>query len=67
MKLLDTILAQQIRQGRVTVDIPGLDTGQLTGFLRTEAARTLDEIADIACSEEMTAEEKVEWIQERLA
>lgn len=67
MKLLNTILAEQIRQGKVTVDIPGLDMDRLTEFLSGEAARTLREIAAIACAEEMTDREKVRWIQERLA
>lgn len=66
MKLLNTILAEQIRQGKVTVDIPGLDMDRLTEFLSGEAARTLREIAAIACAEEMTDGEKVRWIQERL-
>ena len=67
MKLLNIILAEQIRRGRVTVDIPGLDMDRLTEFLHSEAAHTLSEIAAVACSEEMTAEEKVDWIQDRLA
>lgn len=67
MKLLNTILAEQIRQGRVTVDIPGLDTDRLTEFLSGETAQTLREIAAVACSEEMTDGEKIRWIQERLA
>lgn len=67
MKILNVILAEQIRRGRVTVDIPGLDMDQLSELLRSEAARTLAEVAAVACTEEMTAEEKVAWIQERLA
>lgn len=67
MKLLNIILAEQIRRGRVTVDIPGLDMDRLMEFLHSEAARTLSEIAAVACEEEMTAEEKVDWIQDRLA
>lgn len=67
MKLLNNILAQQIRSGKVTVEIPGLDMNRLTEFLYSEAAYTLHEVAAIACCEEMTDEEKVLWIQERLA
>ena len=67
MKILNVILAEQIRRGRVTVDIPGLDMDRLSEFLHSEAARALNEIAAVACAEEMTAEEKVDWIQERLA
>lgn len=67
MKLLNTILAQELRQGRVTVEIPGLDMDRLSDFLHSEAARTINEIAVIACSEEMTVEEKVSIIQEKLA
>ena len=67
MKLLNTILAEQIRQGRVTVDIPGLDLDRLTESLSGEAARTLREVAAVACAEEMTDEEKIRWIQARLA
>ena len=67
MKLLNTILAEQIRQGRVTVDIPGLDMDRLTEFLSGEAARTLREVAAVACAEEMTGREKMRWTQERLA
>lgn len=66
MKLLNMILVEAIRGGRVTVDIPGLDAGQLMEFLRSEAARTLEAVAGVACSEEMTAEEKVAVIQEML-
>ena len=67
VKLLNTILAEQIRQGRVTVDIPGLDMDRLTEFLSGQAAQTLREVAAVACAEEMTDEEKIRWIQARLA
>lgn len=67
MKLLNTILAEQIRQGKVTVDIPRLDMDRLTESLSGEAAQTLREVAAVACAEEMTDGEKVRWIQERLA
>lgn len=66
MKLLNTILAQELRQGRITVEIPGLDMDRLSAFLHSEAARTINEIAAIACSEEMSAEKKVSVIQEML-
>ena len=66
MKLLNTILADCIRRGRVTVDIPGLDTDRLIKALHSEAVQTLKEIAAVACAEEMSAEEKVSWIQDRL-
>lgn len=65
-KLVNTIVAEQIRRGKVTVEIPGLDMDQLMEFLHSEAVRTLEEIAATACAEEMTAREKVEWIQARL-
>lgn len=34
MKLLNTILAQELRQGRITVEIPGLDMDRLSAFLQ---------------------------------
>lgn len=66
MKLLDQTLASLIRRGKVTVEIPGLEPDRLYAFLRCEAARTLQEIAAVACAEEMSDAEKAAWIQERL-
>lgn len=66
MKILNIVLADLIRRGKVTVDIPGLDMGELTRFLYSESAQTLREIESVVFAEEMTDGEKVAWIQERL-
>ena len=48
MKLLQNTLANLIRSGKVTVDIPNLDMDQLTQFLYSESAQTLRDIASVA-------------------
>ena len=67
MKILNNILADLIRRGKVTVDIPGLEMDCLTEYLHSEAARTLLDIKGVACAEEMTNEEKINYIQDLLA
>lgn len=66
IKILNAILSDLICRGKVTVEIPGLDMDALTGLLHSEAAQTLREIAGVVCEEEMTNQEKVEWIRNRL-
>lgn len=67
MKILKVVLGDLIRRGKVTVDIPNLDTDRLTEYLHSETASMLREIEAVACAEEMTAAEKVSRIQELLA
>lgn len=66
MKILQTILANLIRQGKVTVEVPQLDLEELRRAVRNDAVYTLEEIEGIVWEEEMTDAEKVAWIQTRL-
>ena len=60
------LLARLIDQGKVTVEIPGLDLDKLTVLVRDEAGKTLREISEVAYAEELTDGEKVAWIRQRL-
>ncbi len=63
MKYLDILLANLIRQGKVTVDIPGLDMGELRRLADSEAQRVLRKIAEILGCNELTDSEKVAMIR----
>ena len=67
MKLLQNTLANLIRSGKVTVDIPNLDMDQLTQFLYSESAQTLRDIASVAYDDDLSPEHKIYIIQDRLA
>ncbi len=64
MKIVNTILAELIRQGKVTVDIPGLDAEELKRLADGEAQRVLRKIAGILGCEEITDSEKIAMICE---
>ena len=67
MKLLQNTLANLIRSGKVTVDIPNLDMDQLTQFLYSESAQTLRDVASVAYDDYLSPEDKIYIIQDRLA
>ncbi len=67
MKLLQNTLANLIRSGKVTVDIPNLDMDQLTQFLYSESAQTLRDVASVAYDDDLSPEDKIYIIQDRLA
>ena len=66
MTILQTVLANLIRSGKVTVEIPNLDMDELKKAVWNEAVDTLKAVKDIVWADEMTDTEKVVWIQERL-
>ena len=66
MKLLQNTLANLIRSGKVTVDIPNLDMDQLTQFLYSESAQTLRDIASVAYDDDLSPADKIYIIQNRL-
>ena len=66
MTTLQFVLSTLIRNGQVTVETPELDMDELRKAVENGAAGALEEIRGIVCEEEMTDEEKVEWIQNRL-
>ena len=67
MILLQNTLANLIRSGIVTVDIPNLDMDQLTQFLYSESAQTLRDVASVAYDDDLSPEDKIYIIQDRLA
>lgn len=66
MTTLQIVLANLIRRGKVTVEIPNFDMDKLREAMWNEAEQTLWDIKGIVYEEEMTDAEKVEWIQKRL-
>ncbi len=64
MKIINIILANLIRQGEVTVDIPGVDLAELERLADSEAQQALREIAMTAASDELTDSEKIMMIRE---
>ncbi len=63
MKIVNTILAELIRQGEVTVNIPGLDMGELKQLADGEAQRVLRKIAETVGCDELTDGEKITVIR----
>ncbi len=63
MKYLDTLLANLLRGGKVTVDIPGLDMGELRRLADGEAQRVLRKIAETVGCDELTDSEKVQILR----
>ncbi len=63
MKHLNILLANLIRQGEVTVNIPGLDMDELAGLVDREAQRTLRKIAETVGCDELTDGEKVQILR----
>ncbi len=66
MKIVNTILAELIRQGKVTVDIPGLDMDELKKLANGEAQRVLRKIAETVACDELTDAEKITMIRDHL-
>ncbi len=66
MKIVNTILAELIRQGKVTVDIPGLDMDELKKLANGEAQRVLRKIAETVACDELTDAEKFTMIRDHL-
>ncbi len=66
MKIVNTILAELIRRGHVTVDIPGLDAGELKQLADGEAQRVLRKIGEILGCDELTDSERVAMIRDYL-
>ena len=64
MKRFNIILANLIRQGEVTVEIPGVDLAELERLADSEAQQTLREIAMTVASDELTDSEKIMMIRE---
>ncbi len=63
MKHLNILLANLIRQGEVTVNIPGLDMDELAGLVDCEAQRTLRKIAETVGCDELSDSEKVQILR----
>ena len=64
MKQLDMLLANMIRSGKVTVEIPGIE--HIEAAMREESRRMLWEIAGIVFSDEMEDGEKIACLREML-
>ncbi len=64
MKYFNIILANLIRRGEVTVDIPGVDLDELERLADSEAQRALRKIAMTVASDELTDSEKVMMIRD---
>ncbi len=63
MKIVNTILAELIRRGQVTVNIPGLDADELKQLADGEAQRVLRKIGEILGCDELTDSEKITAIR----
>lgn len=66
MTMLQYILALLIRNGKVTVETPGLDMEELRKAVDSRAVGTLERIEGIVFEEALTDREKVERIQKEL-
>ena len=66
MTTLQYVLSILIRNGKVTVETPDLHMDELYQAVDTRVVRTLEEIRGVVYEEEMTDEEKVRWIKNRL-
>ena len=64
MKQLDMILANMIRSGKVTVEIPGIE--HIEAVMQEESRQMLWEIAGIVFSDEMEDGEKIACLREML-
>ena len=64
MKQLDIMLANLIRNGRVTVDIPGIE--HIEAAFRQESRRVLEAVEAVVFSEEMADGEKIARLKELL-
>lgn len=66
MNILRTVLAELIRSGKVTVEIPNLDMEQLKAYLYNESRQTLQDISYLLYEEELTDAAKIKCIRKRL-
>ncbi|MEQ2444205.1 hypothetical protein WMO64_12100 [Pseudoflavonifractor sp. CLA-AP-H29] len=64
MKKLELILANMIRSGKVTVEIPGIE--HIEAAMQEESRQMLWEIAGIVFSDEMEDGEKIACLREML-
>ncbi len=64
MKYLNMILANLIRKGEVTVNIPGLDMDDLKQLADGEAQRVLRKIGEILGCDELSDSERVAMIRD---
>ena len=64
MKQLDIMLANLIRNGRVTVDIPGIE--HIEAAFRQESRRMLEAVEAVVFSEERADGEKIARLTARL-
>lgn len=64
MKQLDIILANMIRSGKVTMEIPGIE--HIEAAMRERSRQMLWEIAGIVFSDEMEDGEKIACLREML-
>ncbi len=64
MKSLNMLLANLIRTGEVTVNIPGLDMDELKKLADGEAQRVLRKIGEILGCDELTDSEKVAMLRD---
>ena len=68
MKIANIILAELIRGGKVTVDIPGLDMDRLEKAIHGQSEQLLRTVAGIVFEDESGASdsEKIKCLQELL-
>lgn len=66
MKIVETVLANLIRAGKVRVELPNVDIEKLVEITRSYTMEMLLEIEDIVEKEGMTDTEKVALIDKRL-
>lgn len=66
MKIVETVLANLIRAGKVRVELPNVDIEKLVEITRSYTMEMLMEIEDIVEKEGMTDTEKVTLIDKRL-
>ena len=63
MKWIQIILAEHIRRGTVTLEVPGVDTDRLLKEMHNKADRLLCDVINIVCDEDLTDREKVVEVQ----
>ena len=66
MNWTQLVLADLIRRGKVTVDIPGMDMDRLCEAISNPDRKVLDEIRRLVSHDDLTDREKVEAIQAHL-
>ena len=67
MKRIQNVLADLIRRGQVTVDIPGLDADQLEHYFQDYYRQVLVRVTTIVFDNDMSDKEKISWLKENLA